>query len=208
VEAGRLERAEEGWAVDGEPFEGVVLALPAWRAAALLAPTDEELARLLGEIGFVGVVVVSFAFDRSAWTEPWEGFGILSPRSERYRMLGCLLESSTFPHRAPEGQVLLRVLAGGAHDPGAASEDEEALVRQFRDEVRHLLGPKGDPRTLRVWRYERCLPQYRLGHADRVEAIEARLGSLPGLRLTGNSYRGISVPDCIADGEATARSLL
>jgi oxygen-dependent protoporphyrinogen oxidase len=112
--------------------------------------------------------------------------------------------SSKWPHRAPDGRVLLRAFVGGAMDPQALVPDDETLIDKVLAELRPLLGIAGDPLFTRVFRWPRSTPQYIVGHLARVRAIEDRLARLPGVFLTGSGYRGTGIPDCIADARAVA----
>jgi oxygen-dependent protoporphyrinogen oxidase len=159
---------------------------------------------LLGGIEWTGVVALCLDYPKDAFPRPPSGFGIVAPRSEGARMLGCLFVSSLFPDHAPPGRVSLRVLAGGAHDPGAVAEEEGSLVRSLRGDVERLLGARGEPRVLRLIRCRDAIPQYETGHGERVEDLEGRLRALPGLFLAGASYRGFSLPDCVAGAERAA----
>ena len=187
----------------------LVLAIPAFAAAQLLAPHDEVLARLLGQIPYANVAVVGLGYDRAAFADaPPEGFGFLAPRSEGRRLLGCIYVSSVLPEAAPEGKVALRVMVGGAHDPGAVELSDEVLLERVRRELEPLLGITAPPEQILVQRHARAIPQYVRGHRARVRAIEARLAERwPGLDPIGHAYRGVSVVDVVADGIATAERL-
>lgn len=205
---GSVEREDDGWRVEGLRCGSVVLATPPWISANLLRGVDAELAGLLAGIPDVPVAVISLSWPVEAFSAPPEGFGFLVPRDEGLRTLGCLFESSLFPVRAPEDRVLVRVMAGGAHHPEIAGEDPQDVARELEEEIRPLLGAREPARVLQAAVHPRCLPQYVLGHHRRLAAIEDRLSALPGLTLAGNGYRGVSVPDCLADGESAARDLL
>ncbi|MGE0707245.1 MAG: protoporphyrinogen oxidase [Planctomycetota bacterium] len=187
----------------------LALAIPAHAAAPLLAPLDPELGLLLEGIRSASVAVVGLGYDRAAFrgAAP-EGFGFLAPRGEGLRALGCIYVSSLFPGAAPPGKVLLRVLLGGARDPGAVRLAPDALLARVRAELEPLLGIAREPEQVHVQRHARAIPQYEPGHAARVRAIEARAARLPGLALLGNAYRGVSVVDVAADAVAVAERWL
>lgn len=197
-----------GWTVTtatgDEPADAVVLACPAFGAAALARPFDPALADALGAIPYAPVTAVVLGYDQSAFAAgPPRGFGFLVPRGEA-RVLGCLFPTSTFDGMAPTGKVMLRVLVGGALDPAGAALDDEAVVDLARAEVEPILRVEGEPELVRVMRHARAIPQYELGHAERVAAIDARLAAWPGLFVTGNAYRGVSLVDVAADAARTA----
>ena len=113
--------------------------------------------------------------------------------------------SSKWPHRAPEGQVLMRAFVGGARDPGALEKSDGELVALALSALRPLLGIMGAPLFTRVYRFERKSAQHDVGHLDRMAGIERRLDGHRGLFLSGSGFRGVGIPDCVADARATAR---
>ena len=141
---------------------------------------------------------------REAVEHDLEGFGLLIPGRERRRILGVLWTSSIFPGRAPEGHVLLRVMAGGAGNPAIMELGDEALVTTALEELGPLLGIRGRPALARVIRHQRAIAQYEPGHLARLARVERELDGLPGLVLTGSSYRGISVNSCVKEAEGVA----
>jgi oxygen-dependent protoporphyrinogen oxidase len=182
----------------------VVLAVPADVAAALLAELTEGRSRAFAEIPYVPVAVVNAAFRRAEVGHPLDGFGFLAPRKEDLRLLGCLFPSTIFPGRAPEGDAVLTVFAGGRTDPAGAALDDGALLDLVHAELGRALGLRGRPLASRVSRWPRAIPQYELGHG-RFVALAAEIErEHPGLHLGGNFLRGISVPDCIRNATALA----
>ena len=192
---------------DGEAIvaDGVVLATPAFVTAELLAGLDRELAETHAEIPYASSVVVSLGYSR-ADVVPLDGYGYVVPRAEGGDVLACTWSSQKWEHRAPEGSVLVRVYVGrfGGRDVTTAGGEE--LVALARDEIA-FLGVAAIPMLTRVHRWTLGMPQYVLGHPDRLERIEAALASHPGLALAGAAYRGVGIPDCIASGEAAAESV-
>lgn len=195
----------------GERFEAerLVLALPSYAAAKLLAPHDPLLGGLLRGIPYAPVAVVSLGFDASAFKEgPPAGFGFLVPRCEGRRLLGCIYVSSLFPDLAPAGKVSLRVLLGGAQDPGAVELSAEVLLETTLREVREILAIREAPQVHHVARLRRAIPQYLPGHGDRVRAIEVATSRWPNLVLIGNAYRGVSLSDTVADAVGSVAPFL
>ena len=183
-----------------------MLATPAFVTAELVASLDRELADAHAEIPYASSVVVTLAFSR-ADVVPLDGYGYVVPRAEGGDVLACTWSSQKWEHRAPEDAVLLRVYAGrfGGRDVTTDSDDE--LVALARDEI-GFLGVSAEPLFARVHRWPLGMPQYVLGHLDRVERIETALVSHPGLAVAGAAYRGVGIPDCIASGEAAAESVV
>jgi len=175
----------------------LILATPAFAASHLLAPISNELSALLAEIPYVSLVSVPLAYRNDQFPAPPEGFGFLAPRSEGLRTLGSIWNSSLFTGRAPEGHVLTTNFIGGATDPEAIRLSDEDLVNAVHGDLTGVLGISGEPIRLPITRWERAIPQYNLGHAERVRKIDAGVEKIPGLRLIGNYLHGISIGDCI-----------
>jgi len=173
-----------------------VLALQAADAVAPLQSLDAGLARVLGQFEYAPVAVVGLGFKQAALQNRLDGFGFLVPGEEQRRILGSLWTSSIFAHRAPDGCVLLRTLIGGARNPELALLPEAQLVELARTELRQILGIGAEPVFVQVFQWPRAICQYTVGHRERLQQVEARLSALPGLFLTGNSYRGVALNDC------------
>jgi len=185
--------------------QAVVLAVSSAVAGQLVAADDAELAALLAAVPTAPITAVTLGYRNGAFPEGVpEGFGFLAPEAEGCFLLGCLFPSSLFPLTAPTGCTQLRCMVGGRRHPERAGLGAAELVAQCHTALEPLLGVTRAPVTWHVDRHPEGIPQYELGHAERLRAIDERLRALPGLRLTGNSYRGISVPDVVADAERTA----
>ena len=184
--------------------DAVVVAAPAFAAAGMLAALDAPLAAELAAIPHASSAIVSLAFPREDIPHPLDGYGYVIPRVEGRPALACTWTSSKWGHRAPEGQVLMRVFLGRFGREEALGGTDDDLVTLARDELRNVLGIEAAPLLCRVHRWRYGMPQYVLGHPARLAAIERRLKALPGLALAGNAYRGVGIPDCIASGEAAA----
>ncbi len=213
----RLTRRAEGWMVTatasgGEPVDesaaAVVLALPAPAAGRLVADLDPGLAADLTGIEYAGSVIVSLGFARNDVAHPLDAAGLVVPRVAGRRALAVSFSSSKFPGRAPAGHVLMRVFLGGALDPTAVELDDHAIIDLAIAEARALVGAAGIPRYQRLDRWASSMPQYHVGHADRVARIERAVLSHPGLALAGAAYRGVGIPQVIASGQAAARQAL
>lgn len=185
--------------------DAVVLAVPAAVAARLLASVESELAADLRGIEYAGSAVISLGFARADVAHPLDAAGMVIPRRARRRILAVSFSSSKYPGRAPEGCVLMRVFAGGALDPDVVRCDDAALEAIARDEVAELLGARGTPRLVQIDRWHGAMPQYHVGHVERVARIMERTASLPGLGIAGAAYTGVGIPQVIASGQAAAR---
>jgi oxygen-dependent protoporphyrinogen oxidase len=195
------------WRLDAESetlvADAVVLATPAHVTAPLVAPLDPELARLLAGIDYASSATVTLAYRTDA-LPALHGFGFVVPAVERRALLACTYASRKFPGRAPEGHDLVRGFVGGALQPEVLERDDAALVALVRRELEALAGIAATPELIRVQRYSRAMPQYAVGHLERVGAIEARAAALGNLALVGAAYRGVGIPDCVRGGEAAA----
>ncbi len=192
----------------GEPVSArrVILATPAHVTATLVRSLDERLAALCGGIPYTSTATVLLAYPRSALQRQPRGSGFVVPRRERaVPLMAGSWVTSKWPGRAPDGQVLLRGFLGGARDPRVDERSDDELIDRTHTTFAGLLGIGRRPHLARVYRWERANPQHNVGHLARVAAIEARLGRTPGLFITGAGFRGVGIPDCVADGRATAR---
>jgi oxygen-dependent protoporphyrinogen oxidase len=178
--------------------DAVVLACPADAQADLLAPLDASLAAEVRAIEYNRVAVIALGYRRVDVPHPLDGFGYLTPQRERLDALGAQWCSSIFPdHRAPHEHVLIRVLAGGWNRPDLLDRDDSALIAAACTQLQTALGISAQPIFQEVVRWYRAIPQYFLGHLDRLQRIESRLNAHPGLFLTGNAYRGVAINDCV-----------
>ncbi len=190
------------------PAEAIILAAPAYASAALLAGLDPALAAELQAIPYVSTATVSLAYCQADLPRPLDGYGYVIPRREGRRALACTWTSTKFPHRAPQGYALLRVFVGRAGQEAQVPWDEAGLAELALEELRLTLGITAAPALQRVFRWERAMPQYNLGHPQRLQAIEAAVARYPGLALAGNGYHGIGIPDCIHSGQQAAERVL
>ena len=200
------------WRVDtghaGLEADAVICTLPAFAAARALTTLDSELAGELGAIPFSSTATINLAYRRSDIAHPLDGYGFVVPHVERRKIMACTFSSVKYAGRAPEDIALLRCFAGGALQPDLLDQPDEALEAQVREDLEALLGISGTPILCRTTRYPDCMPQYNVGHLDRVERIETRLQQFPTLALAGKSYRGVGIADCIASGEAAAEGMV
>jgi oxygen-dependent protoporphyrinogen oxidase len=182
--------------------DAVVLAIPAYDAAGLLASVCPEAAGILGTVRYVSTGTLSLAYKRDASVERLGGFGVLVPGSEKKPLNAVTWSSTKFDHRAPHGHSLLRVFFGGSRSPGSVQLDDDELLRVVKKELRSIMGVAAEPLFHRIYRWERANPQYDVEHLRRVDAVERALP--PGVWVTGSPYRGVGLPDCVHQGQMTA----
>jgi oxygen-dependent protoporphyrinogen oxidase len=209
---GQLARMGNGWRVttdagDSSEFDAVVLAVPAYRAADLVTPFADDLACQLRQIEYASSAIVVSGHRLADVQHPLDAFGLVIPAIERRKVLAVSFTSRKFPDRAPEGCVQLRTFVGGAMQPEMFALSDEEILQTVRGELRELLGVGGEPDFAIVARYPRAMPQYHVGHLERVAAIEAAAARFAGLALAGNAYHGVGVPDCVQSAETAAQRL-
>jgi oxygen-dependent protoporphyrinogen oxidase len=182
----------------------LILAIPGFAAAELLRPVDGDLSAACASIRYLSTATVVFAFPRDAVRHNLKGTGFVVPRAERISITAGAWISSKWPHRAPEGQALLRAFLGGARDPDVLSKTDNELINAALGDLTKILGIRGLPSMTRVYRWNRSSPQQEVGHADLMKRIDARLALHPGLFVSAAGFRGVGIPDCIADARHTA----
>jgi oxygen-dependent protoporphyrinogen oxidase len=186
----------------------VILAGPAWSAAALVRGIDGELSRMLDGIPYSSSAIVSLVYEAPRFDGMRAGFGFLVPKRERRRLAACTFVNTKFPFRAPDSRIVLRCFFGGMGDSGALEESDESLVGMAREELRRILGLNAAPVHHTVARWPRSMAQYVVGHGERVREIQNRVAAIPGLHLAGNGYEGIGIPDCIRTGRRAAKGIV
>lgn len=207
----RLARRPEGGYVvttaAGETLDAdaVVLAVPAYVAQALAREVAPDVAAGLGGIRYVSTGTISLAFRLADIRRPLLGFGLVVPSSERRPVNAMTWSSLKFDGRAPEGYALLRVFFGGSRSPASMALDDDTLLATAQAQLREFMGIEAAPLFHRIYRWDRSNAQYDVGHLERVAALEAALP--PGLHLTGSPYHGVGLPDCIKQGQETARKV-
>jgi oxygen-dependent protoporphyrinogen oxidase len=184
--------------------DAVVVAVPSGIAAALLRGAAPALADALAAIEYAGSSIVSMGFSREDVAHPLDAAGVVVPRCEGRRILAVSFSSQKFPDRAPPGAVLMRTFVGGALDPETAELDDDRLVPLVLAELRDVLGVRGRPRIVQIDRWRGAMPQYTVGHTNRVATIQRLATAHAGLALAGAAYEGVGIPQVIASGQAAA----
>jgi oxygen-dependent protoporphyrinogen oxidase len=187
--------------------DGVVLALPSYHSGKLLSPLDEELGESLSQINYASSAIMVSGHRLEDIDHPLDAFGLVIPHIEGRRILAVSFLSRKFPGRAPEGHVILRTFVGGAMQPEEINCPDEQVIETVLSELRELLGVRGEPDFVRLVRYNRAMPQYTVGHLDRIARIRELASAFPNLGLAGNGFEGVGVPDCIHSGEEAAKSV-
>ncbi len=188
--------------------DAVVLAVPAYSAAEVLSGMDKRFTDPLTNIPYAPAAIVCTGYRTEDVPGGVDGYGFLVPKMEGRRLLGCRWDSSTFKGRAPPGHVLLWNIVGGATNPELASLHDEGLLRFVKAELRDVMDIHDEPVFVRIFRHEKAIPQYTIGHSQRIGAVEEIVEDYPGLFITGNAYKGIGVEDCARNAPITAGAVL
>jgi len=197
---------------DGSTIDGnaVIIATESWAAEPLIRPHDQAIADALANIPTSSSATISVAFKEKEVGFDLNAFGVLCPLVEGRALMAATYSSTKWPGRAPKGKVLLRGFVGGPHNQEILKRSDEELVQTVLAEFHDILGlnPFVKPLFSRVFRWHLGMPQYTLGHLQRVELIEEHSAHIPGLALAGGCYRGVGVPNCIESGERAASKIL
>lgn len=212
-----IRRNADSWTVEvsgsAEFYDGIIVASPAWAAGQMLAPVDAALGEDLGSIPYSSSITVNLVYNENSIGPLPEGFGFLVPASEGRAMLASTFAHRKFLGRTPPGKAVFRAFLGGIRNESLLGESDDALVAIVRREMSEILGKKTihsgiEPEYAQVTRWRRAMAQYSVGHQERIARIHSRLAALPGLRLVGNAYDGIGIPDCIRLGRKAAQELV
>ncbi len=194
---------------DGDLLEadGVVLATPAFVSSRLLEAFQPEIAGLLAQISYASTATVSIAFPKTHVQSHLNGFGFVVPRVENRKLIAATWSSLKWAGRANPDESLIRCYIGGRGREAILDLDDDRLVALILDELQDMVGIEATPLSAHVFRWAQAMPQYVIGHRDRVKAIRQRLTAHEGLYVTGAAYEGLGIPDCIRDGGETAKVL-
>ena len=194
---------------DGQSIaaDAVVLATPAFVSSRLLTDVAPDVATVLDEIPYVDVATIWLAYPPSAMGRPLDGTGFLIPPEEGKLLVGCTWSSAKWPHLHDDNLVLIRCMVGRRGDTRWLSMDDQALVSGVHDELVESMGLTSGPIHQSIQRWPSGMPQYVVGHQNRLDAMKASLSRLPGLYLTGAAFRGVGLASCVADAERTAKEV-
>ncbi len=199
IKVSRDERGYEVGLADGRTIAvgSVILATPSFQASEITQSLSVNLSRALAAIDYAPIAVVCTGYDRRAVGRPVDGFGFLVPRIEKRRILGSIWTSSIFPDRAPEGKVQFRTMVGGDGDHAVMDLSDDALLAVVKNDLGDIMRLSGEPELVRIYRWRHGIPQFKIGHAERMRQIESELQRLGNLFVTGNAYYGIGLNDCV-----------
>lgn len=188
-------------------FDAVVLSVPSYAAAPIVADMNPALADDLSSIEWSSTATISLAFKKKDVPGRLPGFGFIVPRTEKRRINAATWTSIKWSFRAPSDSLLVRCFVGGGHHEELVSYDDRALAALVLEELGTIAGIHATPVLTRIYRWTRSMPKYTVGHLDRVAAIDKAVGASPGLYLIGCSYRGIGIGDCVKSGFDAAEEI-
>lgn len=192
-----------------QEFDAVVISLPTARTAELLHESFPMLSSTVGAIRYASSAVAVMIVDKADLKRRIDGFGLIVPRKEGRRSLAISYSSNKYAGRTPDDQILLRIFLGGALAPELVDESDATLQAMAEEELRAILGWTGRKSHWQsIVRWKNAMPQYIVGHMQRLDTIDRMLGELPGLQLCGAGYRGVGIPQCVRDGRRAAKAVL
>src|SRR5699024_8727894 len=206
-----VEKKENGYHVllsDGSVYKADALLMAAPRDAVQKMFSQHRGVEALGQIPTTSVANVALAFDARAVKQDLDGTGFVVSRKGNFRITACTWTHRKWPHAAPNGKVLLRGYVGSPDDPEAAFLSDDEITEIVLHDLQKVMKIDGKPEFRVVSRYQDAMPQYTVGHLNRLEKVEKYASEhLPGVSFAGASFRGVGVPDCISQGEEAAADI-
>lgn len=207
-----ITKSGQQWAIETggskQSFDGVIVATGAAAASRMLASIDGLLSIALGSIETASSAIVAIGINKNQLKQPFDGFGIIYPHIDGGQVIAISFSSNKFAGRCNDDQLLIRVFIGGAMQSELVDLDDEALFEIALAQLDKSVGLEGPPIFKRVFRWRNCMPQYHLGHVERVEQIEALAATHANFALAGNSYHGVGIPACVESGKNAASYVL
>ena len=186
--------------------DALILATPGHITARFLESVTPKAAELLKQIKYVSTATVTIAYKKEGFSHALDGFGFVVPKCEGRSILACTWTSSKFPHRTPDGHVMLRCYLGGALQEEIAEKDEETMANLVKQDLKEIMGITEEPVFCKIFHNRKSNVQYEVNHSQRIDTIMQELQE--GLFLAGSAYRGIGIPDCIQSGTKSAESAI
>ncbi|MFI4888877.1 MAG: protoporphyrinogen oxidase, partial [Burkholderiales bacterium] len=204
--------ASTGWTIacadgNGVHADAVICALPSYAAAKVLAVQNQPLAQALAAIRYHSIATVTLSFDEEPSAIPPTCYGFVVPVAEKRAITACTIVSRKYAGRAPAGTTLVRAFVGGALQPEMFALDDDAMLAAVLRDIRDLLGIDAAPKMVKIRRWERSLPEYRVGHVALVDSLERSAAGIPAFALAGAAYHGTGIPDTIRTGKIAAETI-
>ncbi len=196
---------------DGSTYEAdacIIATSPSYATARIIEKLDRAISDMLLKIPFASSATINLAYKKKDFSHPLDGFGFLVPRKEKTNIKASTWSSTKFEGRAPEDGVLIRCFVGNASDETVVYKTDDEIIDLVLKDLHKIMGISAEPLHVRLTRWYNAMPQFTIGHLDRLKLIEEREAWHPGLYLAGNAYRGLGVGDCIVDGRQAARKAI
>lgn len=207
-----IKKNDRNWEVQTDKrklsVSGVIATTPSHHTASLVQNIDTDLSSHLSSIEYASSAVVIFAYKKEHISQNIDGFGFVVPDVEKSDLIACSFSSIKFDGRAPNNQILIRAFLGGALKPKILELKDNQIIDKAQRELEDILGLKGDPQFSLIKRYPQAIPQYHLGHLNKIANIQKKLLEYRGLEIAGNAYSGVGIPECIHSGEQAAEKIL
>lgn len=188
--------------------DAVVLTTLSYASAPLVESFDSVLAGALSEINSVSSATVCLAYKEEDIPRPLDANGFLVPRVENRNLMASTWTTSKWPNRAPDGYVLLRAFVGGAFNQEMVDKSDKEMLDLIKADLKDIMGITAEPVKTRIFRWKKSMPQYTIGHPERIKTINDQLASHDGLFVAGASYKGVGIPDCMNNGRNAALAAL
>ncbi|MFH2035507.1 MAG: protoporphyrinogen oxidase [Candidatus Zixiibacteriota bacterium] len=188
--------------------KNVVLATPSFVSGSLVAGLSPDLSNSFHKIEYAPIAVVCLGFNEKSIKRNLDGFGFLVPAKENRKILGSIWTSSIFKNRAPDRYVQLRTMIGGDGNHNIKNQSNEEILSEVISDLNDIIGISEEPVITRIYRWNKAIPQFKIGHANIIKNIESELNKIGNLYITGNAYYGIGLNDCIKQSHKVAQILL
>ncbi|NIP31297.1 MAG: protoporphyrinogen oxidase [Candidatus Dadabacteria bacterium] len=189
-------------------FDAVILSCPSYVSSELLAEFDQEISTELSYFEYASSLVVNLIFKRTDLKNLPEGFGFVVPVTEKLNLIACSIYSQKFPHRFNDDVVVLRCFMGGKLNENVMVLSDEELIELLKNELKEILGIETFASKYFIKRYPKSMPQYKVGHLDRVNSVIKKVSDHSGLALCGSMYYGVGIPDSIRSGKIAAEKII
>ena len=186
----------------------VIFATPSYETGRLLRVLNSSISDQLITIPYVSTATISLAYKKDSISHPMNGFGFLVPRVENRRIMGASWVSRKFSYRTPDDSILIRCFIGGSRNEELVSLDDKDMLKMIKEELKDIMGISAEPILTRIYRWEKAMPQYTIGHDERVSRIEESILKYPDIFVTGSAYRGGGISECIKNAQLTAESVI
>lgn len=186
----------------------IIIATPSYIAAEITKYLSEKLSSSFSRIDYAPIAVVCQGYQKSNIRHQLDGFGFLVPQKEKRRILGSIWTSSIFSERAPKDHAQFRTMIGGDGDHESLELSDADLLSLVESDLEKIIGIEAAPEITSIFRWEKGIPQYKIGHGKVIEEIESELEKFKNLYISGNAYYGIGLNDCVKQSYTIAQKFI